>query len=139
VTVDAGQRGVEIVSDDGVELCYIVRAGYEPTETTFITRPEYKQQVGFIKYGPGTHIPRHVHVPLERRIVGTSEVVLVRRGSCQLEVYSDARKLVATRELTSGDVVLMVAGGHGFAVHEDTVLLEVKQGPYIGLEEKERF
>jgi len=137
--VDASEHGVEIISEDGVELCYVVRAGYEPKETTFITQPEYKQQVGFIKYGAGGRIPRHVHVPLERRIMGTSEVVLVRRGRCQLEVYTEDRELVATRELGCGDLVLMVAGGHGFNVHEDTVLLEVKQGPYIGLEEKERF
>lgn len=137
--MDVSDHGLEIVSEDGVELCYIVRAAYEPNETTFVTRPEYKQQVGFIRYGAGSEIPRHLHVPLERQIVGTSEVVLVRRGSCRLDIYSEDRELVATRELARGDLVLMVAGGHGFAVHEDTVLLEVKQGPYIGLEEKERF
>jgi len=131
--------GIEIVSWEGVELCYIVRASYEPDETTFVTRPEYKQQVGFIKYGGGSEIPRHLHVPLERHIVGTSEVVLVRRGSCRLDIYTEERQLVGTRELVQGDLVLMVSGGHGFAVHEDTVLLEVKQGPYIGLDEKERF
>ena len=47
--------------------------------------------------------------------------------------------LVATRELLPGDIMLMVGGGHGFRMLEDTVLLEVKQGPYTGLDEKERF
>jgi hypothetical protein len=132
-------HGIEIVSAAGVELCYIVKASFEPLQTIFITQPEYKQQVGFIKYPAGSDIPRHRHIPLERHLVGTSEVVLVRRGRCRLEVYTEDRELVATRELEQGDLVLMVAGGHGFAVHDDTVLLEVKQGPYIGLEEKERF
>jgi hypothetical protein len=54
-------------------------------------------------------------------------------------VYTEGRELVATRDLGPGDLALMVAGGHGFDVREDTVLLEVKQGPYAGLEEKERF
>jgi len=35
--------------------------------------------------------------------------------------------------------MLMVTGGHGFRMLENTVFLEVKQGPYTGLEEKERF
>jgi hypothetical protein len=35
--------------------------------------------------------------------------------------------------------MLMVAGGHGFRMLEDTVILEVKQGPYTGEDEKERF
>jgi len=132
-------QNIEMIAKDGVELCYIVRAEFEPTSTTFITQPEYKQQVGFIKYDAGGVIARHTHVPLERRLTGTSEVVLVRRGSCQLEVYTDDRELVATRDVGPGDLILMISGGHGFNVREDTVLLEVKQGPYTGLEEKERF
>ena len=47
--------------------------------------------------------------------------------------------LVATRELKTGDVMLMVGGGHGFRMLEDTVLLEVKQGPYTGITEKRLF
>jgi hypothetical protein len=35
--------------------------------------------------------------------------------------------------------MIMVGGGHGFRMTEDTVLLEVKQGPYPGVQEKERF
>lgn len=137
--MDHSDEHIEIIGKDGVELCYIVRADFEPDTTTFITQPEYKQQVGFIKYDAGGVIARHTHIPLERHLVGTSEVVLVRRGSCELQVYTDDRELVATRDVGPGDLILMVSGGHGFNVHEDTVLLEVKQGPYTGLEEKERF
>jgi len=80
-----------------------------------------------------------VHKRLERRLVGTSEVLIVRKGRCLMDVYNDDRALVATRELATGDIMLMVGGGHGFRMLEDTVLLEVKQGPYIGVDEKERF
>ena len=52
---------------------------------------------------------------------------------------SRSRELVATRELRQGDVMLMIAGGHGFRMLEDTILLEIKQGPYTGIDEKERF
>jgi len=33
----------------------------------------------------------------------------------------------------------MVGGGHGFQIKEDTVLLEIKQGPYLGADDKELF
>jgi hypothetical protein len=46
---------------------------------------------------------------------------------------------VATRELRDGDIMLMVGGGHGFRMIDDTILIEVKQGPYTGIDEKERF
>ena len=90
-------------------------------------------------YPAGGVIPRHVHRPLERHLVGTSEVLVVRQGRCEIDIYNDARQLVATRELREGDIMLMVGGGHGFRVLEDTVLLEVKQGPYTGVDEKIRF
>ncbi len=92
-----------------------------------------------IVYPAGGGVPRHLHRNLERHLVGTSEVLIVRRGRCEMDVYNDQRELVATRQLHQGDLMLMVGGGHGFRMQEDTVFLEVKQGPYTGLDEKERF
>jgi hypothetical protein len=64
---------------------------------------------------------------------------MVKKGRCLIDIYNNDRELVATRELYPGDLMLMVGGGHGFRMLEDTVFLEVKQGPYTGEEEKERF
>ena len=41
--------------------------------------------------------------------------------------------------LSMGDVILLLKGGHGFQMIEDTVLMEVKQGPYLNDLDKERF
>lgn len=90
-------------------------------------------------YPRGGEVPRHLHRQLQRQLVGTSEVLVVRRGRCLADIYDEDRRLVATRELQTGDVLLLVAGGHGLRMLEDTVFLEVKQGPYTGLDEKERF
>ena len=130
---------VEHIVSNGQSLAYIIRAEIDPKKTTFLTPSELKQQVGFVVYPAGGEVKRHVHRALERHIVGTSEVIVVRKGRCQLDVYNDARELVASRELYPGDIMLMTGGGHGFRMHEDTVLLEVKQGPYTGIDEKEHF
>jgi hypothetical protein len=130
---------IERITWNGKPLSYIVRTQLVPDETTFLTPPEFKQQVGYVVYPGGGEIARHLHLPLERHLVGTSEVILVKKGRCLLDIYNDERELVATRELGPGDLMLMVGGGHGFRMLEDTVLLEVKQGPYTGIEEKERF
>lgn len=130
---------LEQVVCDEKPLAYIIRAEMRPTKTTFMTSPEFKQQVGFVVYPAGGTIQRHDHRPVERHLVGTSEVLIVQRGRCEVDLYNDDRELVATRELRSGDVMLMIGGGHGFRMLEDTVFLEVKQGPYTGEDEKERF
>jgi len=130
---------MEHITWNGMPLAYIIRAEINPEKTTFLTPPEFKQQVGFVVYPAGGEIQRHTHRPLERHLVGTSEVLIVRRGRCMMDIYNDERELVATRELRTGDLMLMVGGGHGFRMLEDTVFLEIKQGPYTGLDEKERF
>lgn len=144
-TCDEGSRAdgdvelMERIMASGTCLAMIVRACLLPERTTFFTPTDYKQQVGYVVYPRGGEVPRHVHRPLERHLVGTSEVILVRRGRCLLDVYDDQRQLVATREVSTGDVMLLVGGGHGFRMLEDTVLLEIKQGPYLGVDDKERF
>jgi len=140
-------HNVEQSSGDPVEriywgetcLAYIIRAELNPEKTTFLTPPDYKQQVGYIVYPAGGEIQRHIHRSLERHLIGTSEVLVVKKGRCEIDTYNDERKLVATRELREGDLMIMVSGGHGFRMLEDSVLLEVKQGPYTGEDEKERF
>ena len=137
-TKDA-QDLVEKIMWGDVPLAYIIRGDLMPSRTTFLTPPQFKQQVGFVVYPAGGEIQRHVHRPLSRHLIGTSEVLIVGRGRCEIDIYNDDRELVATRELREGDVMLMVGGGHGFHMLEDTVFLEVKQGPYTGQDEKERF
>lgn len=130
---------VEEIVSEGRPLAYIVRSLHLPQETTFVTPPDLNLQVGFIVYPTGREIPRHAHRPIERRIAGTNEVLVVRQGRCEIDVYDLERRFVATRELRENDVIIIVAGGHSFRMLADSVLLEVKQGPYPGVEEKERF
>jgi hypothetical protein len=130
---------IEIVRADDQPLGYIIRSSFSPTQTTFVTAPEHKQQVGYVVYPAGGEVARHFHRPLERHLIGTSEVLIVKSGRCLIDLYNDKRQLVATRELGPGDVMIMIGGGHGFRMLEDTVLLEVKQGPYTGIDEKEKF
>jgi hypothetical protein len=132
-------NNVEIIAWEDKPLAYVIRNELQPDQTTFLTPPEFKQQVGFVVYSAGGEVGRHLHRPLQRHLVGTSEVLILRKGSCIMDVYNNDRELVASRELHEGDIMLMVDGGHGFRMLEDTVFLEVKQGPYTGIDEKERF
>ena len=130
---------MENITWNGLSLCYIIRNQFIPGQTTFLTPPEFKQQVGYVVYPAGGVITSHIHRSIERKLVGTSEVLVVKKGHCLIDIYNDNHELVATRDLLPGDVMLMVGGGHGFRMLEDTVLLEIKQGPYTGLDEKEHF
>ncbi len=136
LTMDSG---VDTIFDGGKTIAHIVRVAHGVRRTEFITDPQAKQQVGFIVYPKGGVIARHIHRPYSRNLIGMSEVLLVRQGRLEVDFYSDQKQYLETRTLDQGDLLVLMGGGHGFRCLEDTVLLEVKQGPYIGPEEKERF
>ena len=131
--------GIECVSWNDKPLAYIIRGTYLPERTTFVTDNSMPLQTGHVVYPAGGTIQRHVHKPIERRLTFTSEALFVKKGRCWIDIYSDDRQLVASRELAKGDLMLMLGGGHGFRMIEDTILIEIKQGPYTGIDEKERF
>jgi mannose-6-phosphate isomerase-like protein (cupin superfamily) len=130
---------IEAIAADGIVLAYIVANGDPPDQTRYLTPDEVPLQLGYVVYRAGQEIPRHVHLPVERHLVGTAEVLIVQRGRCSVDIYTDDRRLVETRELGTGDIMIAVTGGHGFRATEDLVLLEIKQGPYSGTADKERF
>jgi hypothetical protein len=130
---------VERVEVDGRLAALIVRASFLPSQTTFLTPDDLGLQVGLVSYPANGAVPRHRHKRQVRRVNMTCEALFVRRGRAILDLYDDAGALAAERELGPGDTVLLTGGGHGVRMLADTVLLEVKQGPYLGLEDKERF
>jgi quercetin dioxygenase-like cupin family protein len=130
---------IEHVTWHEQHIATIIRAQYIPAETTFVTPDAYYQQAGFVVYPQGGVIRRHSHLPLQRHLVGTSEALLVRKGRVEIDLYGLDKSHLGTYTLHEGDLILLVAGGHGIRCLEDTVLLEIKQGPYTGLTEKEYF
>lgn len=130
---------VERFEADGSLLGYLIRRSSSISETIFVTEHEASLQVGFIVKSSDSEVVRHDHRPLERRIVGTAEVLVVKSGRGEIDVYDNKRSFVRTASFVEGDVLVLLEGGHAFRFSEDTVLLEVKQGPYPGVDEKERF
>jgi mannose-6-phosphate isomerase-like protein (cupin superfamily) len=129
----------ECISDNNCIVAYLIRNLENPDTTTFITTPDLNFQAGFIIYPKGSEIPRHFHDPVQRTLQGTSEVIVVREGTCIVDIYTGNKELIASRPMEKGDIVMFVSGGHGFRITEKTVLFEIKQGPYPGSDEKVRF
>ena len=130
---------IEWIFDGSDKIALIIKSGYLPLQTEFLTPGSYKQQVGLIIYNKDGYIRPHDHKKISRVITGTSEVLLVKKGKMEACFYTDKRKFVCSRIVEKGDIILLVNGGHSFKMLEDTVLLEIKQGPYSGVDEKEYF
>jgi|TARA_B100002003_G_C13922543_1_gene448499 cupin fold WbuC family metalloprotein len=129
--------GIEWIKEGQRVAAIIISAEYLPDKTEFITPDDYKQQFGFIVYEKGKTIAPHLHRPVKRNITGTPETLIIKRGKVRVKLYAEGNKILATRELNEGDIILLIEGGHSFEMLEDAIILEIKQGPYMGIEDKE--
>jgi hypothetical protein len=92
-----------------------------------------------MSYGAGKVIPAHVHTTVRREVFYTQETLFIRKGKVRIDFYSQQKEYRTSRILGSGDVILLISGGHGFEVLEELNMVEVKQGPYAGDADKIRF
>ena len=127
---------IDRILQDNIELAVIIRASYVHEGITFLTPDHYSQQLGYMNRRAGYRIPAHVHNAVPRAVTFTREVLFIKSGKLRVDFYDDNRKYVESRILHAGDVILLAAGGHGFEMLEDTEMIEVKQGPYTGDEDK---
>lgn len=132
-------RLIEQVVHGSKELAVIIRAGYVREGITFLTPNHYSQQLGYMNRPAGYRIAPHVHNPMPRAVTYTREVLFIKSGKTRIDFYEDDHTYVESRILRAGDVILLAAGGHGFEMLEPTEMIEVKQGPYAGDEDKTLF
>ena len=76
---------------------------------------------------------------MERKVHLTQEVLYIKSGKVRVDFYDDDQHYLESRVVERGDVILLASGGHGFQMLEDSEMIEVKQGPYCGDEDKVRF
>ncbi len=130
---------IDIIKNDGLMLSVIIRASYKSEGIQFFTPGDFSQQLGYMNRGKGYVIPPHRHNLIERKVTLTQEVLYIKSGKVRVDFYDDAQTYLESSVLEKGDVILLAAGGHGFEMLEDSEMIEVKQGPYCGEEDKVRF
>ena len=117
----------------------IIRSNYQCEGVDFITPNEYSQQVAYMHHPTGKVIDAHVHNLVYRNVVFTQEVLIIKKGILRVDFYDEYEDYLESRDLYAGDIILLVSGGHGFKVIEEVEMVEVKQGPYSGEQDKKRF
>lgn len=130
---------VEEIKKKDKLLAMIIRNNYECRGVDFITPNEYSQQVAYMHHPAGKIIDAHVHNMVHRNVVFTQEVLFIKKGILRVDFYDEYEDYLESRNLTAGDIILLVSGGHGFQVIEEIEMIEVKQGPYAGDKDKKRF
>jgi len=120
---------VEKVEWGGKILAIILRKGWQIEEATFLTDKDSSLQLGVLAPKEGKEIRPHIHRPRTEIIENIQEALHIEQGKVEIDFYDNERK-VARGILDSGDTILLMQGGHGFKILEDSRIIEIKQGPY---------
>ena len=130
---------IERILNNDKELALIIRHSFHKDGIEFFTPNSYSQQIGYMNRPAGYVIPPHVHNPVVREVEYTKEVLVIKSGRLRVDFYSETQEYLESTILETGDVILLAYGGHGFEMLEPTEIIEVKQGPYAGDQDKTRF
>ena len=130
---------VETITANEQLLAIIISHKFNDPGIHFFTPGDLSQQLAYMHHPIGREIPPHVHNPVPREVHFTQEVLFVRRGKLRVDFYDDGHNYLESRILVAGDTILLATGGHGFEVLEELEMIEVKQGPYAGDQDKTRF
>ena len=126
----------EFYGEPTTPAAIVVRSNEKVHGIEFFSPESYSQQLGLMTRPEGYTVPAHVHNLVERRIQHTQEVLLIRRGTCKVTLFNENLKVTDQINLSSGDVILLAHGGHEIQMTSECEILEVKQGPYAGENDK---
>ncbi|HEC25939.1 MAG TPA: hypothetical protein ENI67_00810 [Gammaproteobacteria bacterium] len=130
---------LQTISKQGVTFAFIVRGTFNKKGIHFFTPSDFSQQLAYMHHPQGKLIEPHVHNSVRREVHYTQEVLFIRKGKLRVDFFDEEQNYLESYILNTGDVILLAAGGHGFEVLEETEIIEVKQGPYAGENDKTRF
>jgi hypothetical protein len=130
---------IEKITHNSQLLAIIIGSSFKQEGIAFFTPGDFSQQLGYMNRPAGYIIPPHVHNLVPRNVNLTQEVLIIRSGKIRVDFYDDDKNYLESRVLNQGDVILLAHGGHGFEMLEPSEMIEVKQGPYCGEEDKVRF
>lgn len=107
---------------------------------TFFSKNEDFIQVGSWNYDAGKNLLAHIHNKSPREILWTQEVIFVVQGKLKTRLYDAESKLLQEVPVGAQEGMVLLSGGHGYEILDnDTIVLEVKNGPYPGEIDRRRI
>lgn len=97
-------------------------------------------QVACIAANAGQSYRSHQHITLNRKTDITQEVWIVVSGCARVTYYDLDGSILRKQPLFKGSCSVTFRGGHSYEILEDnTVIFEVKNGPYYGQKKDKVF
>lgn len=111
-------------------LALLIKKKFKTKGIKFFTPENYSQQLGYMNRPKGYEVKPHLHKSIRREVFNTREVLFIKKGKIKADFFDNKKKFVCSKILKTGDILLLIDGGHGFKMLERSEIFEVKQGPY---------
>jgi len=132
-------ENIKQIEHNGKILAIIISNDYSKDGVEFFTPNDFSQQLAYMKHPKGKRIDAHTHNVVPREVSYTKEVLIIRKGKLRVDFYEDDQTYIESHIVNEGDIILLAFGGHGFECLEEVEMVEIKQGPYLGEQDKVRF
>lgn len=121
-------------------IAIIIRSNHHVDNLQFFTKDKDPLQVGIHNKKAHMSVLPHFHKTNPQVIKNVYEVFYIVKGVLKLTMYSKktGRKIKSVI-LLKGDAAIHMGEGHGIEFIEDTVLFEVKQGPFLGVQASKTY
>jgi hypothetical protein len=95
------------------------------------TKESEPLQLVTLKHSEGKYLVAHTHKPIKRETNRMQECLIVKKGKIKLDLYGPDKKLFKKIILKDGESLILLDGGYGIHILEDSELIELKNGPFI--------
>lgn len=130
---------IEYIKYHNEVAAVILRRDFSKDGANFFSALSDPFQFGVLQYKKGKHIQAHRHIKALRRIDLVCEVLFIQKGKVEVSFYDEGNNKIDSKILAAGDTILMRELGHSFELLEDSKIIEIKQGPYLGREKDKEY
>jgi len=132
------KKNLETIKSRGKILAIIIRKNFGKKGINFISEPENAFQIGVLNHQSGYRVKPHIHNKISKENKENQEFLFIISGEVEADFY-DNKKLVKKTILYGGDALLQINGGHGFKIRKPSKIIELKQGPFYGVEKEKTY
>jgi len=126
---------IEILDGATILARYIPKKDIGKSGLNFYSNDQEFIQFGVWGYNKGKVLSVHSHNLIEKRTSRTQEALIVQKGKIKAAIYNLKEIQVTEVIVNQGEVLILLNGAHGYEILEDdTQVLELKNGPYVGPE-----
>lgn len=101
-------------------------------EGTFpVTDSTWSIQLLLMKRNSGHVVAKHTHKKIVKTTQQPQEAIVVIKGAIEASIFDESGGLIEKKNVTAGQCLLLIRGGHEVRVIEDALMYAFKDGPFV--------